>query len=113
MTDMEKAVEGGAEFIAAQQAHVAEAAAAEAAREAAAQAAQGYPREFDKHTHMVDSTNDREFVGTQYSYDTKAEALAAIDAARAAGKYVMYVDPDNASYINELGADDWRINVED
>lgn len=112
MTDLSNAP-NDPEFVKAQQDKVAADLAKEEAREAAAQAAQGYPREFDKHTRMVDGTNDREFVGTQYSYDTKAEALAAIDAARAAGKYVMYVDPDNASYINELSADDWRINVED
>ncbi len=73
----------------------------------------GNPSEFDAHTRMVDSTNGREFVGTQHRYDTKEEALAAIDVARAAGKYVMYVDPDKGSYVNELGAGDFRVNIED
>jgi hypothetical protein len=109
---MEKAVEGGAEFMEKQKEHVAEVAAKEAERRANLPAGK-YPREFDAHTHMVDETNNREFTGTQYSYNTQAEALAAIDAARAANKYVMYADPGGGSYINELSADDFRINVED
>jgi len=113
MSDMEKAVEGGAEFIAEQQAHVAEVAAAEEARRAAAEAEAGYPRQYDAHTRMVDETNGHEFIGTQWGYNTEAEALAAIDAARAADKYVMYANPGGGSYINELSADDFRINVED
>jgi hypothetical protein len=73
----------------------------------------GYPRTFDAHTRMVDSTNGHEFIGTQWSYNTEAEALAKIDSARASNKYVMYANPEGGSYINELSADDFRVNIED
>ena len=112
MSDMENAVEGGAEFIAAQQKKVAEDLAKEEAREAAAAAAQGYPRTFDAHTHTVDTLEPWEGTATQYSYNSKAEALAAIDAARAAGKHV--VRQDESGYIYEgAGGSDWRVNIED
>ena len=112
-SDMEKAVEGGAEFISKQQAKVAADLAKEEAREAAAAAAAGYPRTFDRGTRMVDETNGHEFVGTQWSFNTEAEALAKINEARASNKYVMYANPDGGSYINALSADDFRVNIED
>ena len=112
-SDMEKAVEGGAEFIAAQQAHVAEVAAAEEARRQAAEASATYPREFEPHTRWVDATNGHEFIGTQYSFNTEAEALAKIDETRAANKFVMYADPDKGSYVIHDGGDDYRVIVED
>jgi hypothetical protein len=108
---MEKAVEGGAEFIAAQQAHVAEAAAAEEARRAAAP--DHYPRETGRGETWTDPVDGRTIIGTQYTYNTKEEALAAIDTARANGKDVLYMDPDNASYIAEQGESDYTITVED
>jgi len=115
MSDMEKAVEGGDEFIANQQKQYAEEQAAEAARAAEAAKNATYPREFNAHTQWVDDNvvPNVTYTGTQYSYDTKEEALARIDAARAAGKYVHYMDPPNASYVAELGATDWRVTIED
>jgi len=113
MSDMEKAVQGGEEFMAEQAAHVAEVAAAEEARRAAAEAAAAYPRTYDAHTRMVDETNGHEFIGTQWGFNTEAEALAKIDGARAANKYVMYANPDGGSYVNELSANDFRVNIED
>ena len=72
---MRKAVQGGAEHIAAQLAHVQEAEEAEAARRAA----------------LGDATLPE---GT---YATKAEALAYLDAARAAGKFVQAIDDGTGS----------------
>jgi hypothetical protein len=74
-----------------------------------------YPREFSPHTRWVDDkvVPNVTFTGTQYSYDTEAEALARIDATRAADKYVMCMDADSGAYLLENGATDWRITVED
>ena len=115
MSDMEKAVEGGAEFTKHQQEEAAAEAKAEAERAAAASATATYPREFSPHTRWVDDAVSPtvEFVGTQYGYNTEGEALARIDEARAAGKYVMYMDPGGASYVVESTPGDWRVTVED
>lgn len=108
---IEKATEGGAEHIARQQKEYADQQKAEAERVAALTPT--YPRIFDEHTKMKDRTNDREFVGTQYSFNTMEEALGKISQARAHAKYVMYADPDNNSYVIRQSDDDYRVNIED
>lgn len=101
----------GAAGVAAQQAQAA--AQDEAAREAEANAP--YPRVHNAHTRWVDEavSPTHEFVGTQYEFNSEAEALAKIDEARAAGKYVMFMDPENASYVAALGPQAFRVTVED
>lgn len=112
VTDITEAVAGGAEFTKAQQEQAAAEAKAEAERAAAAPVK--YPAEFSPHTRWVDDAvaPPVEFIGTQYTYNTEAEALAAIEEARAADKYVMYMDPAGASYVAEANGG-YTITVED
>lgn len=84
MSDMEKAVEGGAEFTANQQAQAAAAAEAEKARAAAVTA--GYPR-----VNGSGGASDDLWVypsAFPLEYDTEAEAVAAAEQAHAEGRYV-------------------------
>lgn len=110
---MKKAAEGGAEFLHEQAVHVADVAAREAAR--VAENPEAYPRVYGRGERWVDNSNPaapREFIGTQYAYNTLAEALQAIDQARANGKDVLYMDPENGSYVSQ-GFEDFRVTIED
>lgn len=71
-----------------------------------------YPRVNGAGETWTDPVDGRTITGTQYTYNTEAEAVAAIDTARANGKDVLYMDPDNASYIAANG-DNYTITIED
>lgn len=105
MSDMEKATEGGAEFVANQQAQFAAEQAAEAARAAAATA--GYPRVMSSGGARDDDTVYQSEVTLEF--DTKEEALAAVDAARADGRHVSQIDGGN--YVVESGGG-WSAAIE-
>jgi hypothetical protein len=102
---MEKAVEGGAEFIAAQQAKVAADLAAEDARAAAVQ--QGYPRVLTS-----GGAQDTEWVypsEVTLGFDTETDALAAVEAARAEGRHVSSFD--GGDFVIEDGGE-WKAAIE-